>query len=134
MYADVFWDLKILVSEIKYQKYQQYDIEGNSSFRMWKCEIFRARSHIQIFLSVSVLSDTVVYSAKVIKKGTALIVYVCRCILTLIPLGYFEDLSPLGGGGGGGDILAPPPPPSDLGNKWTDWLENWYCRKTSQVE
>ena len=34
--------------------------------------------------------------------------------LTLIPLGYFEDLSPLGGGGG--DILASPPPPSDLGN------------------
>ena len=33
--------------------------------------------------------------------------------LTLIPLGYFEDLSPLGGGGGA--ILAPPPP-SDLGN------------------
>ena len=30
--------------------------------------------------------------------------------LTLIPLGYFEDLSPLGGGG----VLAPPP--SDLGN------------------
>ena len=32
--------------------------------------------------------------------------------LTLILLGYFEDLSPLGGGGGG--ILAPPrphPPP-----------------------
>ena len=34
--------------------------------------------------------------------------------LTLIPLGYFEDLSPLGGGGGGGADLAPPP--SDLGN------------------
>ena len=31
--------------------------------------------------------------------------------LTLIPLGYFEDLSPLGGGGGCFD-----PPPSDLGN------------------
>ena len=30
--------------------------------------------------------------------------------LTLIPLGYFEDLSPFGGGGG---ILALP---SDLGN------------------
>ena len=28
--------------------------------------------------------------------------------LTLIPLGYFEDLSPLGGGWGGAD-LAPPP-------------------------
>ena len=27
--------------------------------------------------------------------------------LTLIPLGYFEDLSPLGGGGGGG-LLGPP--------------------------
>ena len=27
--------------------------------------------------------------------------------LTLIPLGYFEDLSPLGGGGGGA-VLAPP--------------------------
>ena len=31
--------------------------------------------------------------------------------LTLIPLGYFEDLSPLGGGGCFG-----PHPPSDLGN------------------
>ena len=31
-------------------------------------------------------------------------------MLTLIPLGYFEDLSPLGGGGHFG------PPPSDLGN------------------
>ena len=30
-----------------------------------------------------------------------------RARLTLIPLGYFEDLSPLGGGGGGAD-LAPP--------------------------
>ena len=28
--------------------------------------------------------------------------------LTLIPLGYFEDLSPLGGGGGG--VFRPPPP------------------------
>ena len=28
--------------------------------------------------------------------------------LTLIPLGYFEDLSPLGGGGGG--CFGPPPP------------------------
>ena len=27
--------------------------------------------------------------------------------LTLIPLGYFEDLSPLGGGGGGGLIWPP---------------------------
>ena len=27
--------------------------------------------------------------------------------LTLIPLGYFEDLSPLGGGGG---LFCPPPP------------------------
>ena len=31
------------------------------------------------------------------------------CALTLIPLGYFEDLSPLGGGGGGG-LFWPPPP------------------------
>ena len=31
--------------------------------------------------------------------------------LTLIPLGYFDHLSPLGGGG-----LIWPPPPSDLGN------------------
>ena len=31
--------------------------------------------------------------------------------LTLIPLGYLEDLSPLGGGGGHFG-----PPPSDLGN------------------
>ena len=30
----------------------------------------------------------------------------CFSILTLIPLGYFEDLSPLGGGGA---VLAPPP-------------------------
>ena len=29
------------------------------------------------------------------------------CGLTLIPLGYFEDLSPLGGGG----LFWPPPPP-----------------------
>ena len=29
-----------------------------------------------------------------------------RAHLTLIPLGYLEDLSPLGGGGGG--ILTPP--------------------------
>ena len=29
--------------------------------------------------------------------------------LTLIPLGYFEDLSPLGGGGG-----EPPPPPPQI--------------------
>ena len=29
-------------------------------------------------------------------------------MLTLIPLGYFEDLSPLGGGGGGG-CFGPPP-------------------------
>ena len=54
-------------SEIKYQKYQQ-NIEGNSSFRMWKCENFqarslRARSHNLDFLNVSILSDTVVYSA-----------------------------------------------------------------------
>ena len=33
--------------------------------------------------------------------------------LTLIPLGYFEDLSPLGGGGG--ELLGPPPL-QDLGN------------------
>ena len=31
--------------------------------------------------------------------------------LTLIPLGYFEDSSPLGGGGGGGGGLFWPPPP-----------------------
>ena len=50
---------------LKYQKYQQ-NIEGNSSFRMWKWENFPsslARSHNLHFLNVSVLSDTVVYSA-----------------------------------------------------------------------
>ena len=39
--------------------------------------------------------------------------HITNCpLLTLIPLGYFEDLSPLRGGGG----LFWPPPPSDLGN------------------
>ena len=33
-----------------------------------------------------------------------------HCHLTLIPLGYFEDMSPLGGGGGG--LFWPPPPRS----------------------
>ena len=52
------------VSEIKYQKYQQ-NIEGNSSFRMGKWEKCskHARSHNLDVLNVSVLSDTVVYSA-----------------------------------------------------------------------
>ena len=57
-------------------------------------------------------------------------------LLTLIPLGYFEDLSPFGGGGGGGAVLAPPPPPPpqiSATNGQID-LKIWHSRKTSQVE
>ena len=61
VYANVFGDLKILcswdkVSEVAYQQ----NIEGNNSFRMWKCEEFLsslaplARIYID-FLNVSVL-------------------------------------------------------------------------------
>ena len=62
----------ICVSEIKYQKYQQ-NIEGNSSLecengKSFQARSLRARSHNLFidFLNVSVLSDTVVYSANTI--------------------------------------------------------------------
>ena len=38
--------------------------------------------------------------------------------LTLIPLGYFEHLSPLGGGGGGA-VFAPPPRSRQLMDRLT---------------
>ena len=63
MYMKMYFEIWKCVSEIKYQKYQQ-NIEGNSSFRMWKWEkISKLARIIYIFLNVSVLSDTVVYSA-----------------------------------------------------------------------
>ena len=52
-----------------------------------------------------------------IENGVCLVVFQVKfkgfvvpdmVVLTLIPLGYLEDLSPLGGGGGGGGILAAP--------------------------
>ena len=63
MYMKMYFETWKCVSEIKYQKYQQ-NIEGNSSFRMWKWEKKSKLARIiYIFLNVSVLSDTVVYSA-----------------------------------------------------------------------
>ena len=63
-------------------------------------------------------SHDVLYShvgTKFLPKICILHNYVCvqntwklLIFLTLIPLGYFEDLSPLGGGGGG--CFGPPPP------------------------
>ena len=59
MYGEC-WHLKLNVSETKYLKYQQ-NIEGNSSFRMWKCDNFisslapLARIYYIHFLNVSVL-------------------------------------------------------------------------------
>ena len=118
MYADVIWDLTTNVSETKYLKYQQ-NIEGNSSFRMWKCENFLsslaplARIFIEFFLNFSVLSVyNVVYSAI-----PALIVYVCRCIFShesicfwsarsLRSLAQYMYIFFVGTFGG----LAPPPP------------------------
>ena len=49
--------------------------------------------------------------------------------LTLIPLGYFEDLSPLGGGA---DLAPPPPPQISATNGPID--SKIGSRKTSQVE
>ena len=59
MFANVFWDLKILCSWDKVSEVPT-NIEGNNSFRMWKCEKFLsslaslARIYID-FLNVSVL-------------------------------------------------------------------------------
>ena len=58
MYADVIGDLKINVSETKYLKYQQ-NIEGNSSFRISKCNFFLSSlAHILIFSSMLVFCQS----------------------------------------------------------------------------
>ena len=66
VYEDVIWDLKTCVSEIKYQKYTNRILK---EIAVLECENGKssklARSHNLFidFLNVSVLSDTVVYSA-----------------------------------------------------------------------
>ena len=60
------------VSETKYLKYQQI-IEGNNSFRMWKCERFLsslaplARIFIDFSQCLYILSNIVVYISQVNK-------------------------------------------------------------------
>ena len=87
------------VSETKYLKYKQ-NIEGNSSFRKWKCENFLsslAYNYYIHFLNVSVLSVYCrLYIASYYKwcKESALIVYyVCRCYLRPENKCFWEKVS-----------------------------------------